>query len=105
MTTIKTNGHSLVVTIDGDEYANLARAADALNSASWTDDDNTPETVFREFVWSWARQNLTEPRELANDILDGIATGDPGSAYDAEDPEHKRRLAELEERFKEAGLL
>lgn len=102
MTTFKTNGKSLVVTIDGEEYANLERVAEAMNRTSWADDDNTAESVFRSFVW--LQEELDSPELVAENILAGIAT-DKENLGSAPEPLHSQRIAELQKSFEDAGIL
>ena len=103
MTTIKTNGKSLVVTIDGEQYANLERVADALNRVSWGDGGNTAESIFAAFVWS-GEELLTSPGLVAGNILAGIAT-DNENMTEAPEPLHSQRIAELKKAFEDAGIL
>ncbi len=95
--------NSLTITLSEREHAILKRFAEAMNRTPWADSDNTPATVFREFVWTSIVNILTDPGAMAENILDGIATGANGT--DVAEPEHSRRIAEMRAKFEEAGLL
>lgn len=95
---VRKRGRALCVRVDGDEFALLERTAAAMNRPGWTDGDNTALTVFLDWVLSWTDDFFEAPGPLAASILDGIDTGRTGT-------EHRRRLAELETAFREAGLL
>jgi len=101
--TIEEHDRKITVAIEGEEYALLERAARALNSCSWTKNDNTPLSVFENFTWAWLEDIFTERGKLAEDILGGCAT-DPATFTDAPEPLHSQRLTELREAFKAAGL-
>lgn len=92
----------ITLVIDGERYDALDRIARAMNSVSWIDNGNTPETVFKEFLLPFADIPQDDPRELCGLILSGIATGDDG--MNAPEPVHAERLAELSEAFANAGL-
>ena len=94
---------SLTVILSKEEHGLLKRCAEAMNRTTWADGDNTPATVFREFVLSWIEDYFAHPEEMAANILDGIATGEDGT--DVAEPEHSRRLAEMRTKFEEEGLL
>ena len=87
----------ITFTVDGERYANLERAARAMNKTSWCN-GNTPESVFEEFVICWAEQFLDSPYELCDTILGGIATSDDNMT-DAPEPMHTARIAELRNAF------
>ena len=87
----------ITFTVDGERYANLERVARAMNQTSWCN-GNTPESVFEEFVISWAENFLDSPYELCDTILSGIATSDDGLT-EAPEPMHTARIAELRNAF------
>jgi len=87
----------IVVIIEGERYDNLERVAQAMNGVSWCDTDNTPETVFENFVFPWSEDFLDSPARLAESILDGIATSEDGRT--APEPLHTERLKELKAAF------
>jgi len=97
-------GNALQVTIERDEYRVLQRVASAMNSTSWSDGDNTPETLARDWLLELVENELHNPAELAADILDGIATDDEGLT-EAPEPLHSQRLAELRLAFESAGVM
>lgn len=97
----ESNG-ALCVTIDGEQYENLAKVAASMNRLAWTDGDNTPLSVFRNFTFSLPEQLLNEPGELAQYVCGGIATGEGGK--DAPPPLHEQRLAEMRATFQADGL-
>jgi len=86
---------TITITLTGRIAANLHKAADAMNTVPWCDDDNTAATVLANFVL-WELLNWGEgPRhneysgvsdETAY-IVDGIDTG----AGDDEELEKKRK--------------
>lgn len=94
-----TNG-ALHVTVDGEQYANLAKVAASMNRAPWTDGDNTPQSVFENFTFSLTEQFLNTPAEMAEDILSCVDTGakEPSPLY-------KQRIAELKAAFVADGIL
>ncbi len=88
----------ITFTVDGERYARLERVARAMNKTSWCCNDNTPETVFKEFVLPGAESLLDSPAELCGFILSGIATSDD-NAGEAPEPMHTARIAELRNAF------
>ena len=88
----------ITFTVNGEQYANLERVANAMNTVSWCDNANTPESVFREFVLPFAENLLDSPFDLCDTILGGIVTSDDGLA-EAPEPVHSARLAELDKAF------
>jgi len=87
----------ITFTVDGERYANLERVARAMNQTSWCN-GNTPESVFEEFVISWAEDFPDSPYELCDTILSGIATSDDNKG-EAPEPLHTARIDELREAF------
>ena len=87
----------ITFTVDGERYARLERVARAMNKTSWRS-DNTPETVFKEFVLPWAENLLDSTAELCDSILTGIATSDDNKG-EAPEPMHAARIAELRNAF------
>ena len=87
----------ITFTVGGERYANLERVARAMNKTSWCG-DNTPESVFREFVLPFAENFLDSPAELCEAILNGIATSDDNTTA-AHEPIHAARIAELSKAF------
>jgi hypothetical protein len=104
MEKIEDTGSALVVTIDGDAYQNIRRVVDALNSASWTDGDNTPALLFENWILDLVEDVLHDPAHLAEDILDSVATDDE-VATAAPEPVHSQRIADLRAAFVAAGIL
>lgn len=90
----------ITFTVDGERYADLERVANAMNRVSWCDNDNTPESVFRDFVLPFAENLLDSSAELCDVILGGIATGDDNMTT-APEPIHTARIAELSKAFGE----
>ena len=88
----------ITFTVDGERYARLERVARAMNKTSWCCSDNTPETVFKEFVLPWAENLLDSTAELCDSILGGIATSDD-NLTEAPEPMHTARIAELRNAF------
>lgn len=88
----------ITFTVEGEQYARLERVARAMNKTSWCCGDNTPETVFKEFVLPWAENSLNSTAELCGTILDGIATSDDNTG-EAPEPMHTARIAELRNAF------
>lgn len=101
---IKDTGHSIQVSIDGEDYALLKRTADTMNTVEWCEDDNTPESVFENFVICWIEDFFGEPGRMAENILDGVAT-DKETLRSAPGRLHRERLKQLEAAFKSAGLM
>ena len=93
----------IVVIVDGERYDNLARVAQAMNSAPWCTNDNTAESVFDWFVWPLAEDYLDSLQEMCDSILHGIATGENGE--DMPEPVHSKRIEELRAAFVGAGLM
>ena len=87
----------IVVVIEGEQYDNLGRVAQAMNGVKWCEGDNTAESVFNEFVWHWDGVMLNSPAEISESVLGGIATGEDGG--DAPEPLHTERLKELKAAF------
>lgn len=104
MEKIEDTGSALVVTIDGDAYRNIRRVVDALNSATWTDGDNTPALLFEDWILDLVDEELHDPAHLAESILDAVATDDDGTGS-APEPLHSQRIAELRAAFVAAGIL
>lgn len=98
----KTAERTITLTISGERYDALERVAKAMNTVSWCDSDNTPETVFEGFVGSWVEGMLDSPSDLCDTVLSGIATGDDGRGAPA--PLHTARLDELRDAFARAGI-
>jgi len=89
----------ITLTIDGERYAALERVAEALNGIPWCDKDNTPESVFREWVWPFADGPMRDPRELCELVEGSFDTGHaPGT------PADRTRLAEVRAAFVAHGL-
>ena len=88
----------ITFTVDGERYANLERVAQAMNKTSWCCNDNTPESVFKEFALPCVENFLDSPAELCELILGGIATSDENMT-DAPEPMHSARIAELRKAF------
>ena len=86
----------ITLVIDGEWYQNLKRVADTMNTVSWCDGDNTPETVFDEFVKWEIDYTLGSVRELCSQVAEAIDTGYEGK----DDTKHYARLAELRAAFK-----
>lgn len=80
--------------IGGDAYAMLEKIAKAMNSVSWTDNDNTPVSLYREFLLSH-RKN---PAGWARSIVLHIVTGAKNSVEDL------KRRDELRAAFESGGL-
>jgi len=94
-------GHRrITMVIDGERYDALERVAQTMNSVSWCSSDNTPETVFDEFLRPFAEEPIDDLSELCEIILSGIATSDEGRK-DAPEPTHSARLDELRAAFNE----
>ncbi|MBR3583757.1 MAG: hypothetical protein IKO01_10000 [Kiritimatiellae bacterium] len=91
------------MTIDGEQYENLAKVAASMNRAAWTDGDNTAQSVFENFAFTMTEQFLNAPNEMAEDILECVATGENGQSVPS--PLHEERIAELRAAFKTDGLL
>lgn len=83
--------------IAGERYERLAKVAEAMNSCSWCDSDNTAESVFRNFVVTWVENMLDDTTTLCDSILDGIATD--GEYGRAPQPLEVERIAELRRAF------
>jgi hypothetical protein len=101
---ITDSNRALTVTIDGDEFGLMERAARAMNACKWTDGDNTPKSVFESFVWDWLEDVWERRGELAESILDAVAT-DPARLIPAPEPLHSERKEELKAAFRAEGLL
>jgi len=95
---------TISVTIDGDQYEQLARVAEAMNRATWTAPDNTALSVFENFVFPWMGDEFEEPEEMCAGVLEAIATSDDGLTS-APAPLHQERIAALRAAFVEAGLM
>ena len=95
----KTTPKRITLTIDGERYAVLERVAEALNGIPWCENDNTPESVFREWVWPFADGPMCYPRELCGLVEESFDTG-----YAEGTPEEMARLADVRAAFKAAGL-
>jgi hypothetical protein len=95
----KTTPKRITLTIDGERYAVLERVAEALNGIPWCENDNTPESVFREWVWPFADGPMRDPRELCGLVEGSFETGFPDGT-----PEDMARLAEVRAAFEAAGL-
>ena len=95
--TQRTAQKRITFTVDGERYALLERVARAMNKTSWCE-DNTPESVFSEFVLVYSEQLLDSPYELCDFILGAIATSDDNTA-EAPEPIHAARIAELRNAF------
>ncbi len=65
--------------VSGAEYDALARVAEAMNACAWCDNDNTAETVFRDFMWNWFSRHLNYA-DLSQIVLADIDTGTTGRA-------------------------
>lgn len=89
----------ITLTIDGERYAVLERVAEALNGIPWCANDNTPESVFREWVWPFADGPMRDPRELCGLVEESFDTG-----YAEGTPEETARLADVRAAFEAAGL-
>lgn len=100
---IEERGQVITATIDGKQYQLLSRVAEAMNRATWTGNDNTALSVFKNFVFPWIGDDFQEPCLLCEEILGGVATGENGT--DAPAPLHRARLEELRAAFEAAGLL
>lgn len=99
--TFEDHGDKLTITVTGEVYANLRRVADAMNKVSWTDDDNTPDSVCEFWIGGLLRRVGDSPdvgscnvTDLTTDIQDGIDTG----AVDGSETDKARRR-ELEAAF------
>jgi hypothetical protein len=101
---ITDSNRALTVTIDGDQFGLLERAARAINACKWTEDDNTPKSVFQSFVWDWLEDIWENRGALAESILEGIATDNEGLTS-APEPLHSERLAELKAAFEAENLM
>ncbi len=86
----------ITLTIEGKQYENLKRIADAMNTVSWCDTDNTPETVWKGFVEWGLTYTLDSIRELCEQVEGGIDTGFERS----DETKHLARIAELRAAFK-----
>ena len=86
--------NKITLVIDGEWYQNLKRVADAMNTVSWCENDNTPESVFCEFVkWDFG-ELLGSLRNIGECVAANIDTGfEDGTA------EHGARIAELRAAF------
>ena len=87
--------NKITLVIDGEWYENLKRVADAMNTVSWCYTDNTPETVFKEFVEYALEYVLGSVRELCSQVSDAIDTGYEGK----DETKHNARLSELRAAF------
>ena len=95
----KATAKRITLTVDGERYAALERVAEALNGIPWCDKDNTPESVFHEWVWPFADGPMRDPRELCELVEGDFDTGHaPGT------PADRARLADVRAAFKAAGL-
>ena len=90
---------SITITIDGERYALLERVAEALNGIPWCEHDNTPESVFYEWVWPFADGPMRDPRELCMLVVESFDTG-----YAPDTPADRARLAEVRAALVAAGL-
>lgn len=104
-TTYHDNGEAVTITISGNAYANLRKIADAMNAASWTDNDHTPSWAVRYWIGDLI-DSLGEARktcdyanvtELVEDIVNNIDTK-------AEGDEDRARRDELRAAFDAAGV-
>lgn len=67
---------TISIEINGEAYADLQRMADAMNSVEWCDNDNTPESIVKEFLL--VISNYYEMCEtVAGDIYTGFDDGTP----------------------------
>lgn len=98
--TTKQHGNAVTITLDGEQFETLQRAADALRKLDWCGGDDTPETVCREFVAWGLWEEFDHPLALADTILDCI---DYKANGDAE--LEKARMDEMRRVFEDAGLL
>ena len=65
---------TVTLTIGGEFYANLEKAAKRLNAVKWGK-GNTPSTVFRDFVWELMGESIICYSTLVGTIADFIDTG------------------------------
>lgn len=87
-------GRLLALTvIDGKEYRRLVAFADAMNHAPGLENDNTPETVYREF-FTCSCDLDSDVLEAAGQIASGIYMGD----FD-DQQEERLRIRELQNRL------
>ena len=90
--TADTQTHEITIAINGEDYANLQRIADAMNSVEWCCDDNTPQTILTVFML-W----LSGYDEMCEYILDAIDTG-----CDDDTAEGEKRKCVLKKAFSAA---
>ena len=95
-------GGELKISVRGKVYENFRRIAEAMNSVSWTDSDNTASTICDIWICDFLRRVAYAPDEsrtcdvtdLTTDLQDSLDTGYPdGSSAD------KARRRELREAF------
>ena len=70
-----------------------------MNKTPWADPDNSPESIFTNFVVVWIEDFFDKHGKMAENIPSAVDTG-----YDDKDPMHWKRLDEMAEAFKLAGL-
>ena len=80
---------AISVEISGEEYADLQRMADAMNSVGWCDNDNTPESIVKYFLLVTGSY-----RDMCDGVLSGIDTG-----VEADTPQERERINELAAAF------
>lgn len=101
--TAKQHGNAVTITIDGEQFEILKRVADALNTLTWKEqanNDNTPESVCREWIVWMIHDDFDPPSQFVGGIVDSIETHAHGDAE-----LEKARTAEVQHVFEEAGLL
>ena len=101
------NDEAITITIQGKAYENLRRIADAMNAASWTDNDHTPAWAVQYWIGSFLDRLAETPEtcrsenitELTANIADNIDT-----SFEEGTPEDKTRRDELRAAFEAVGL-
>lgn len=98
----KQNGRVVTITLDGEQFKILERVADALNTLSWEgqENDNTPESVCREWVGWMIHDDFDPPSQFVGGIVDSIDTRNGG-----DEELDKTRREEVRRAFVDAGLL
>ena len=98
---------SVTITIRAKAFDNLKKIADAMNGASWTENDHTPAWAVRYWIGSFLDRLAYTPEtcgsenvtELTYDIINNIDTGLTDGT-----PEDKARRDELRAAFEAAGV-
>ena len=80
---------TISIEINGEAYADLQRMADAMNTVEWCDNDNTPESIVKEFLLV-----ISNYYEMCEMVTEGIYTG-----FEDGTPQERERIKALNAAF------